>query len=112
MKMVKDNKVIVCIINFSFFSQISSIIFLLYADLVHLKIPHCKMQITMTKIIDYGAPLSRNINLIMRKHEEAFQQFQSYPLNFQYLFSRYRLYRAVGGNQVEIFVIYRAFYAF
>ncbi|MEH7434261.1 hypothetical protein, partial [Bacillus thuringiensis] len=104
--------VIVCIINFSFFSQISSIIFPLYTDLVLLKITHCKMQITMTKMIDYGATPSRNINLIMRKHEEAFQQFQSCPLNFKYLFSRYRLYRAVKGNQVEIFVIYRAFYAF
>lgn len=70
------------------------------------------MQTTMIKMINYGATPSRNINLIMRKYKEAFQQFQSFPLNFQYLFSRYRLYRTVRGNQVEIFVIYRSFYAF
>lgn len=33
------------------------------------------MQTTMIKMIDYGATPSRNINFIMRKHEEAFQQF-------------------------------------
>lgn len=33
------------------------------------------MQTTMIKMSDYGANPSRNSNLIMRKHEEAFQQF-------------------------------------